>query len=58
MEVEFVKPLMAEYASKIPLVKRKDVKSVAYKAKDAIDAFRAFEVMMMVARNAKDEGEL
>jgi len=58
MEVEFVKPLMAEYASKIPLVKRKDVKSVAYKAKDAIDAFRAFEVMIMVARSAKDEGEL
>jgi len=58
MEVEFVKPLMAEYASKIPLVKRKDMKSVSYRGKDVLDVFRAFEVMMMVARAARDEGEL
>lgn len=58
MEVEFVKPLMAEFASKMPLVKRADLKSVEYRAGDVLDAFRAFEAMMMIARSARDEGDL
>jgi D-amino peptidase len=58
MEVEFTRPLMAEYAAHIPLVKRKDIKSVSFKASDMIDAFHVFHVMLQVAVSAKEEGPL
>lgn len=58
MEVEFERPLMAEYASKIPLVKRKDARSVAYRAPDMVDAMNVFQVVTMVASYAKTEGPL
>lgn len=58
MEVEFTKPLMAECAAHIPLVRRKDIKSVSYKAADMIDAFNVFQVMMSVASSANNEGPL
>jgi len=58
MDVEFERPLMAQYASRMPSVKRKDIKSVTYKAPDVIDAFHVFEVMNQVAAYARDEGPL
>jgi len=58
MEVEFEKPLMAQYASRIPLVKRKDAKSVSFKGADMLEVFRTFEVMNQVAAYARDEGPL
>lgn len=58
MEVEWTRPLMAEYIAHIPQVRRKDIRSVAYKASDMIDAFHVFNVMMKVAAAAKEEGPL
>jgi D-amino peptidase len=58
METEWTKPLMAEYIAHIPQVRRKDIKSVSYKAPDMIDAFHVFNVMMKVAVMAKEEGPL
>lgn len=58
MDVEFEKPLMAQYASRMPLVKRKDIKSVTFKAADMVEAFHVFEVMNQVAAYARDEGPL
>lgn len=58
VEVEWTRPLMAEYTAHIPLVRRKDIKSVSYKASDMIDAFHVFNVMMKVAVMAKEEGPL
>lgn len=58
MEVEFERPLMAQYVSRIPLVKRKDSKSVAFKAADMVEAFHVFELMNQVASYAKSEGPL
>lgn len=58
MEVELERPLMAEYCSRIPMVKRKDVKTVSYRAADVVDAFRAFDVINKVASYAKGEGPL
>ena len=58
MEVEFEKPLMAQYVSRMPMVKRKDMKSVTYKAGDVVEAFHVFEVMNQVAAYARDEGPL
>src|SRR4030042_1871518 len=58
VEVEWTRPLMAEYTAHIPLVRRKDIKSVSYKASDMIDAFHVFNVMMKVAVLAKEEGPL
>lgn len=58
MEVEFERPLMAQYASQIPLVKRKDIKTVSYRAKDIVEAFGVFEVFAKVASYAKSEGPL
>jgi len=58
MEVEFERPLMAQYVSRIPLVKRKDIKSVSFKAADMIEAFHVFELMNQVASYAKSEGPL
>jgi D-amino peptidase len=58
MEVEFERPLMAEYVSHIPLVKRKDFKSVAFKAADMVEAFHVFRLMTQIASYAKDEGPL
>jgi len=58
MEVVFERPLMAQYASQIPLVKRKDVCTVAYKAKDIVEAFQLFDVFTKIASYAKSEGPL
>lgn len=58
LEVEFERPLMAQYVSRIPLVKRKDFKTVAFKAADMVEAFHVFELMNQVASYAKDEGPL
>lgn len=58
MDVEFVRPLMAQYASRMPMVKRKDIKSVTYKAADIVEAFHVFEAMNQVAAYARDEGPL
>lgn len=58
MQVEFTRPLMAEYASNIPLVKRVDIKTVSYRAKDIIEAFGVFDLMNKVASYAKSEGPL
>lgn len=58
MQVEFTRPLMAEYASKIPLVKRVDIKTVSYRAKDILDAFGVFDIMNKVASCAESEGPL
>ena len=58
MEVEFERPLMAEYVSRIPLTKRKDIKSVSFRARDVLEAFEVFDVMNKVATYAKDEGPL
>lgn len=58
MEVEFERPLMAQYASQVPLVKRKDIKTVSYKAKDVIEAFNVFDLFAKVASYAKSEGPL
>lgn len=58
MEVEFERPLMAQYASRIPQAKRVDLRTVSYKAKDMLEAFGVFEVMNQVASYAKSEGPL
>lgn len=58
MEVEFERPLMAQYVSRVPQVKRTDIKSVSFKAADMIEAFRVFELMNQVASYAKSEGPL
>jgi len=58
MEVELERPLMAEYCAKIPSVKRKDAKTVSYRASDVVDAFDVFDVMNKVASYAKSEGPL
>jgi len=58
MEVEFERPLMAQYASKIPLVRREDAKTVSFKARDVLEAFDVFDVLNKVATCAKDEGPL
>jgi len=58
MQVAFERPLMAQYASRIPLTKRVDIRTVSYKAKDVLEAFDVFSVMNDVASCAKDEGPL
>ena len=58
MQVEFERPLMAQYASRIPLTKRIDLKTVSFRGKDVLEAFRVFEVMLAVAGRAKEEGPL
>ncbi|MEM2891412.1 MAG: M55 family metallopeptidase [Thermoplasmata archaeon] len=58
MDVEFERPLMAQYASKIPMTKRVDIKTVSFRAKDVLQAFEVFEVMNQVASYAKNEGPL
>lgn len=58
MQVEFERPLMAQYASRIPLTKRVDLKTVSFRGKDVLEAFRVFQVMNQVACYAKDEGPL
>ncbi|HEX9909065.1 MAG TPA: M55 family metallopeptidase, partial [Thermoplasmata archaeon] len=58
MEVQLERPLMAEHVSNIPLVKRVDMRTVSYKAKDVLDAFRVFQLINWVASYAKDEGPL
>ena len=58
MQVEFERPLMAQYASRIPLTKRVNIRTVSFSAKDMIQAFEVFEVMNAVASYAKDEGPL
>jgi D-aminopeptidase len=58
MQVELERPLMAEYASRIPQVKRVNIKTVSFKAKDVIEAFNVFSVVNQVSACAKNEGPL
>lgn len=58
MQVEFERPLMAQFVSKIPMIRRVDGKTVSFRSKDMPEAFRVFEVMNAVASYAKDEGPL
>lgn len=58
MEVAFERPLMAQYASQIPHVKRRDISTVAYTARDIIEAFQLFDVLSKIASYAKSEGGL
>jgi D-amino peptidase len=58
MEVEFVRPLMAQMVSRVPLVKRRDIKTVSYKARDMVEAFQVFEVMQQLASYAGSQGPL
>ncbi len=58
MEVELERPLMAEYASRVPQVKRVDIKTVSFKAKDVVQAFDVFNVINQLASYAKSEGPL
>jgi D-amino peptidase len=58
VEVELERPLMAQYCSRIPSVKRKDAKTVSYRASDVVDAFNVFDVIDKVASYAKSEGPL
>lgn len=58
MEVELERPLMAQYCSRIPSVKRKDAKTVSYRASDVVEAFSTFDVINKVASYAKSEGPL
>jgi D-amino peptidase len=58
MEVCFTRVIMAQYCSNIPQVKRTDDRTVAYRAKDMVEAQRVFEVMQTVAHSAGNEGAL
>jgi D-amino peptidase len=58
MEVEFERPLMAQRVSRVPLVKRKNIRTVSYKARDMVEAFQVFEVMEQLASYARGEGPL
>lgn len=58
MEVRLERPLMAEYASKIPQVKRVNIDTVSFKGKDVIDAFNVFSVIILVSSSARREGPL
>lgn len=58
MEVSFERPLMAQYASRIPQTKRVDIRTLAFKAKDVIEAFSVFSVMDDVAFAAREQGPL
>jgi D-amino peptidase len=58
MEVEFERPLMAEYVSHVPQVKRKDIKTVSFRASDMVEGFHVFEVMQRLAAYAKSQGPL
>jgi len=58
MQVEFERPLMAQYASRIPLTKRVDIRTVSFKAKDILEAFDVFIVMIEIASKARGEGPL
>jgi len=42
----------------VPLVKRKDIKTVSYKARDMVEAFQVFEVMEQLASYARSQGPL
>jgi len=58
MEVAFERPLMAQYASQIPNVKRKDISTVTYRARDIVEGFQLFDVFTKIASYAKSEGAL
>jgi len=58
MQVVFERPLMAQFASRIPMTKRIDIRTVSFRAKDIIEAFDVFSVMIDVASKARDEGPL
>ncbi len=58
IEVELESPLMAQYAIDIPHVKRKDLRTVEYVAKDVLEAFKVFIVITRLASYARKEGEL
>ncbi len=56
VEVRFERPLMAQYACQIPIVKRKDISTVSYKSRDMVEAFQMFDVLDKIASYAKSQG--
>ena len=58
LEVELESPLMAQYALDIPQIRRRDIRTVEYRAKDVIEAFKIFLVITRLAQHARDEGVL
>lgn len=58
MEVEFDRPLMAQMVSRVPLVRRKNIKSVSYKARGMVEIFQVFEVMEQLVSYARSRGPL
>jgi len=58
LEVELESPLMAQYALDIPQIKRKDIRTVEFVAKDVIEAFKIFLVITRLASYAREEGVL
>lgn len=58
LEVEFESPLMAQYALDVPLTMRKDIRTVEFKAKDVLEAFKIFVLFTRLASYAKSEGQL
>lgn len=58
MEVEFESPLMAQYAADVPMTKRADIRTVEFRARDVLEAFKIFVLMSRLASYAKSEGQL
>lgn len=58
LEVELESPLMAQYAVDVPQIRRKDIRTVEYVAKDVIEAFKVFLVITRLASYAREEGVL
>jgi len=58
LEVEFESPLMAQYAADIPLTRRRDIRTVDFRAKDMLEANRIFILMTNLAWYARSEGQL
>jgi len=58
LEVELESPLMAQYAMDVPHMRRKDIRTVEYSARDVLEAFRVFMVVTRMANYAREEGQL
>lgn len=58
VEIVFERPLMAQYAQQIPRINRKDCCAVTYRARDMVEAFQLFDVIVKLASFAKGEGPL
>lgn len=58
VEVDFASPVMAQYCSGVPTVKRMSDSTIAFRSRDVLEAFRLFEVLLMVAGSVRRDGEL